>query len=165
MLEIYGYLKTYTNIQGLAVIVWLEICQPSDDTSTLYSHSTVWVDRKYEKYYVCYWSRKPNIEKSKQNRRNKLWQKEKICTLFYSEGVTFPIISELPIRGTSARASVNDGMHSIPTFAAFKPRIKGSCSCIAEFQTKHCRLAANNKVNTFIKHICPLSYPIFVIPK
>jgi hypothetical protein len=77
----------------------------------------------------------------------------------------FSVISELPIRGTSTHIPANDGMHSIPTFAASDSRIKCSRSCIAEFQIKDCRLAAENKVNMFIKYICPLPYPIFVIPQ
>jgi hypothetical protein len=74
--------------------------------------------------------------------------KEKIFTLLYSKSGTFPVISELPIRGISTNISANDGIHSIATFAASKSRIKGSRSCIAEFQIKDCRLAADNKVNS-----------------
>jgi hypothetical protein len=73
--------------------------------------------------------------------------KGKVFTLFYSKSGTFPVISELPIRGISANISANDGIHSIATFAASKSSLKGSRSCIAEFQTKDCRLAADNKVN------------------
>jgi len=90
--------------------------------------------------------------------------KGKIFTLLYCESGIFPIISELPIRGTSTHISANDGKHSIPTLVASKSRIKDSRSYIAELQTKNCRLAVDYKVNKFIKFICPLPYPIFVIP-